>query len=181
MYCEFCGYKLAENMNFCENCGRSVNEIKNQGESLKEKTSSFVQNINWKKLDSMGRMVLSIGGIGIIILVCLSFFGFADNEYVKIVKNGSLNSYPNVKIGKAFNQYFSEPTWDYFLSSDDEHVVEFTGECLFLDEETEVYMQFIVDPEGTFSIDYLSLDDITQGYYMLSGLLEAVMEDYTSK
>lgn len=84
----------------------------------------------------------------------------SDNEYIKIVKNGVNDNYPDITYGEAFDDFFSSPTWKYFKGSkkksDDEEdksedgekeydVVEFTGYCTYDDEDVKALIQFDVD------------------------------------
>lgn len=179
MYCESCGSKLGEHIKYCENCGESINNLTDTKSNLLDKVDISFQ----RKGVSISRvkMIFSVVGIAFIAFIFLSIFGFTDNEYVRMVKNGSLSGYPNVKVGQAFEEYFANTTWEYFESTEGEDVVEFNGKCLFLDEKVEVTMQFIVDLEDEmFHIDYFALDDVSS-FLMLSGLLDAVMESYSSR
>ncbi len=173
MYCELCGSKLGDDVRYCENCGESI--IHRQ-----EKKLNLLDTIFQRKGVSISRlkMILSLTGIGLIILVLLYMFGFMDNSYVKLVKNGEFLDYPNIEIGLAFESYFDNTKWEYFESSEGKDIVEFNGECLLLDERVNVTMQFNVDLEDEeFNIQYLGIDDVAS-FWMLPTLLEAVMEDY---
>ncbi|MDE5977381.1 MAG: hypothetical protein K2G70_02790 [Turicibacter sp.] len=173
MYCESCGSKLGGDVRYCESCGESVIP-------LQEQKSNLLDTIFQRKGISISRlkMILSVTGIGLLILFFLYLFGFMDNSYVKLVKNGELLSYPNIEVGQAFESYFDNTKWEYFESTEGEDIVEFNGECLLLDERVNVTIQFNVNLDGEeFNIQYLGIDDVAS-FWMLPSLLEAVMEDY---
>lgn len=117
----------------------------------------------------------------------------SDNEYIKIVKNGVNDNYPDITYGEAFDDFFSSPTWKYFKGSkkksDDEEdksedgekeydVVEFTGYCTYDDEDVKALIQFDVDKKNkSFEPSYLSLNKVSQSPLVMASLLEKVLSD----
>ena len=117
----------------------------------------------------------------------------SDNEYIKIVKNGVNDNYPDITYGEAFDDFFGSPTWKYFKGSkkksDDEEdksedsekeydVVEFTGYCTYDDEDVKALMQFDVDKKNkSFEPSYLSLNKVSQSPLVMASLLEKVLSD----
>ncbi len=116
-----------------------------------------------------------------ILAVCFLLIGCGttyneNNENIQFVKEGTLGSYTTT-CGKAFDDFFDNPKWGYFNSESGEDVVEFTGKCLYDNVEVEVLMQFTLNKAaGTFSVNYLSFNDVTQNKLMVTALLEAVFE-----
>jgi len=99
-----------------------------------------------------------------------------NNENIQFVKQGTLGSYTKT-CGEAFDNFFDNPKWGYFSSETGEDVVEFTGKCLYDNVEVEVLMQFTLNrTAGTFNVNYLSFNDVTQSGLMVTALLEAVFE-----
>ncbi len=47
------------------------------------------------------------------------------------MKHGYNDEYPNKSYGEAFDEFFEDPKWEYFVSEDDEDIVEFTGKCFW--------------------------------------------------
>lgn len=117
--------------------------------------------------------------------------GMAEDEHVTGVKGGTNSAYPGITYEEAFENFFSTPTWQYFVGTqegpDDDgdgepdytvenvDVVEFTGGCLYADVEVTALIQFVLDEEaGTFQPTYLSFNDVPQSMLMLGGLMETV-------
>lgn len=73
------------------------------------------------------------------------------------VKNGYPEMIPHITYNQAYSYFFSNPKWRYFSSTENQDVVEFSGNCMYLDEEVTVYIQFILDGEY-FSMGYVSID-----------------------
>ena len=122
-----------------------------------------------------------------------------STEQILGVKGGTNSAYPGVTYGEAFENFFSDPTWEYFVGTqdgpdedgdgepdytvDNVDVVEFTGGCLYANAEVTALIQFVLDNEaGTFQPVYLSFNGVPQNMLMLSGLLDTVftqaMEDF---
>ena len=114
----------------------------------------------------------------------------AEDEHVLEVKGGTPNAYPEKKFGETFDNFFSAPTWKYFVGTkegpdedgdgkpdyteDDVDVVEFTGYCTYQDVEVKARIQFTLSKDDdTFEATYLSFNDVPQNMFMLSAVLEA--------
>lgn len=110
----------------------------------------------------------------------------AEDLFISAVKNAVPEDYPDITIGEAYDNYFSDPEWRAFESegaSDGgiEYVVEFTGGCIYEDAEAEALIQFTFDPElegfqATFfsldgkPMDFRDLNAVSEiAYYQLSG------------
>lgn len=185
MYCQSCGSQVEAGNKFCESCGEGIEvevqtnvESSNRKDKVTDSLNMLREKINVSRTEDLVKMIASAVGLGIIVIVLVSFFGFGGTKYINIVKQGSFDSYPTVEIGKAFNQYFSNAEWEAFESTRGDQVVEFTGQCYFLDELTDVTMQFVIYSDETFSVEYLSFDNETQGAWMTTILISTVMEDY---
>lgn len=81
-----------------------------------------------------------------------------ENKYVTLVKNGTMQMEPNIKIGQAFGDFFGNPKWEYFKSTDGQKVVEFNGECTWLGEEAHCTIQFIINSETTFELGAVEIN-----------------------
>lgn len=185
MYCQSCGNKLEDGLKFCESCGEAISvdfktnvESTSRNDKMKDYLNMFIEKINVSRTEDFIKLLAYTIGLGVVVVLLFSFFGFWDDKYLNIVKQGSFESYPTIEIEKAFNQYFLEPEWESFESTRGDNVVEFTGQCYFLDMLTDVKMQFIVYSDETFSVEYLSLDNETQDDVMTAILISTVMEDY---
>lgn len=115
----------------------------------------------------------------------------SSTEQILGVKGGTNSAYPGVTYGEAFENFFSNPSWRYFVGTQegpDEDgdgepdytvenidVVEFTGGCLYAGVEVTALIQFALDNEaGTFQPVYLSFNEVPQNMLMLSGLMDTV-------
>ena len=76
---------------------------------------------------------------------------------VLTVREGYFNDYPNVPIGKAFDQFFADGEWESFESTSNETVVEFRGSCKWNDLPAKLRMQFTVKGQ-TFEVNYFAID-----------------------
>lgn len=109
-----------------------------------------------------------------------------DDEYVTIVKKGHLQMAPNVTIGEAFADFFGDPKWESFNSTDGQRVVEFTGNCSWKDEPAKCRMQFIVNPDkrtfetGAVSINGDNLNVLETAVIMAKILGNSATEDNAS-
>lgn len=147
-----------------------MKETSDMAENITEETKDQVQNI----MDSQDKHVLG-------------------------VKNGHPFDYPDQTYGDAFDNFFSYPTWKYFVGTkegpdedgdgkpdyeeNDVDIVEFTGYCTYLDTEVKALLQFTLDKDTTtFEATYLSFNDVPQNMLMLYNLLDTVFtEDGTDE
>ena len=101
----------------------------------------------------------------------------ADNQYVKLVKNGHPNDNPNMTYDKAFTEFFGTPRWKYFKSDENLDIVEFTGDCTYQDVDVKARIQFVVDEEnGTFEATYLAFNEVPQSNLIMLGMFEKIFE-----
>lgn len=108
-----------------------------------------------------------------------------ENAYIDMVQNCEPDAdvYPDITYGEAFNNYFSNPEWTYFVSQDDTQVVEFNGKCLYLEEEADITIQFLLTPlndtEYSIELHYLGINDASQPDIVKIEIVNAVFEDYS--
>lgn len=76
---------------------------------------------------------------------------------IAMVQNGYPVLIPNITYKEAYDYFFDNPQWRGFEADDGSDVVEFSGECLYYDEEAEVYIQFVLDDEESFSMWYVGI------------------------
>lgn len=120
-----------------------------------------------------------------------------EDENVLLVKEGHPNAYPDKTYGEAFEDFFGEPTWEYFVGTkegpDEDgdgnpdyteegvEIVEFTGYCEYQEVRVKALLQFTLDKDNNaFEVTYLSLNDVPQNNLMLLGLIEKIFEDESS-
>lgn len=67
----------------------------------------------------------------VIVLVVAMVFtlssGGTGDKYVQMVKDGTLNGYPQMTVGEAFDGFLSNPKWESGLSDDNVRFVNVTG------------------------------------------------------
>ncbi|WP_298706548.1 hypothetical protein [uncultured Veillonella sp.] len=114
----------------------------------------------------------------LLIVITALIAGCGHDKYVKIVREGSFYSYPNIPIGKAFDNFFDDSKWKSFTTDDKERVVEFTGKCLFLNKKADVKIQFTINKDETFNVNYASLNGESMPDLFYSAFIEKVMESY---
>lgn len=91
---------------------------------------------------------------------------------IEAVKTGYMSLIPDITYEDAYEFFYAEPTWRFFVSDEGENVVEFAGKCRIgydLDEIEEnnatVYIQFVLrDDDGdgeeeSFGIEYVRLKE----------------------
>lgn len=100
------------------------------------------------------------------------------NPYVQIVKSTENSNY-GITYGKAFDSFFSSPSWEYFEATTGEHVVEFEGGFLYDGKPATATIQFVLDmDEGMMEVYHLSINGVAQNKLMLSAMLKKVFESY---
>ncbi len=78
------------------------------------------------------------------------------------VKNSYFDVYYNwMTLGEAFDGFFYDAYWNYFISTDDLDIVEFSGSFDLGGIPAEVFVQFEVYDDGSFDLYYWEID----GYY----------------
>ncbi|MGE6592537.1 hypothetical protein ACQKFU_23800 [Bacillus mycoides] len=98
-----------------------------------------------------------------------------DHEYVQRIKSSKLPDYEVMTIGEAFHKFFKNPKWKYFTSKDNEEIVEFTGNCLYREQEVKAKIQFVINKaDNTFKLKAMAFNDIRQNEIELAGLLHFI-------
>lgn len=104
--------------------------------------------------------------------------GTSSDDYVQMVKSGTLNGYPQMTVGEAFDGFMGNPKWESGLSDNDIRFVNVTGKILYYDEEVELAVQFIVDEKNeTFKYNACEINDVPQNNLAFWGILEAIYDD----
>lgn len=103
------------------------------------------------------------------------------DQRTNVVRDGHLNDYPNVKIGDAYDGFFSNPQWKYFEGEKKEKVVEFSGNCTYKDKEINVQQQFVLGENGTFTVGALAFNEIDQLPFIANALISKVYDTYYEK
>lgn len=103
----------------------------------------------------------------------------SSNKYVNTIYNGNFDDYPDVSVGKAFDSFFANPSWEYFKSEDGEHIVEFDGGAMLGDDNVLLEIQFEVDPStNRFDIIWFGIDGESEDFSELYEWIDVVFENY---
>ena len=148
MKCKKCGSDIPSDSKFCSVCGDNLqNQNVSDSETTQEKDTlnkqnendynqspKEVNNINEQpKNKNIFKIVISVCLVVITIVVIISAIGVNSgmSEEISTVKNGHFFDYPEedgyTTIGTAFENYFDNTKWYYFVSDDGFDVVEFEG------------------------------------------------------
>ncbi len=101
----------------------------------------------------------------------------ASDQFIKVVKDGRFEKYPKQKVGTTFDAFFGNPEWYYFRSDRNEDIVEFTGTCMYGDEEVTILLQFAVSlSSNTFKTVYMERDGMPISRKEFEGLLLVIFE-----
>ena len=121
-----------------------------------------------------------IFGIITLLLVGVLVGGCGGDKYdknVQTVRNGRFYMTPNVPVGKAFDQFFSDGKWHSFTSTDNETIVEFTGGCTWYNAPAKMLVQFNVEGEN-FVLRYVDINGVAMNFEDSASILEKVLSEY---
>ncbi|MBR2477148.1 MAG: hypothetical protein IKB50_03315 [Clostridia bacterium] len=83
--------------------------------------------------------------------------GSRFDSNISMVKNGHPELIPDITYEEAYDNFFANPQWRGFEADDGSEVVEFSGECTYDGEDAEVYIQFVIEDEESFSMYYAEM------------------------
>ncbi|HAG04605.1 MAG TPA: hypothetical protein DCG28_04105 [Lachnospiraceae bacterium] len=190
MLCEKCGKELEANSLFCDKCGARVfqeaennyytNSAPQPVQPMPPPMQPTYQPNILKEPPSHKPIIPLIVGLLAIIVVCfLAINGKLPfgNRYVSMVKNGHPTGYPNRTYGDAFNNFFSNPKWKYLKSTNGLDIVQFDGDCTYLDGPAHMVIQFDVNvSKGTFEIYAMEIDGTPQNKFLISVFMIKIFE-----
>lgn len=100
-----------------------------------------------------------------------------DHEYVQVIKSSKLPDYETMTIEETFHKFFKNSKWKYFASKDHEEIVEFTGNCLYREQEVKAKIQFAINKDDhTFKLKAMALNDIPQNEIEIAGMLHSIYD-----
>lgn len=132
-------------------------------------------------LSKIMELVSAIIVLVLAVVVILSSGGTGD-KYVQMVKDGTLNDYPQMTVGEAFDGFLSNPKWESGLSDDNVRYVNVTGGALYFGEEAELAVQFVIvdEKDGSFQYNACEVNGTPQSNLVFWGLLETIYGDSAS-
>ena len=123
--------------------------------------------------------------LGAIIIAVIAIFATSNgssplNKNIQIVQNGHLDAIPNQKIGPAFKEFFGEPKWTSFTSTDNKEVVEFTGKCRWNGEPADFKMQFSMLKDGNFRVGAMKINDESMNILESAAIMKKIISEKAS-
>ncbi len=100
------------------------------------------------------------------------------DKFIQTVKNAHPESFSGCTYGKAFDEFFTAPQWDYFESTNGQDVVEFTGECMYTGSPTKARMQFTVSSSSVVTTGALYYNNAPQTTKIITESLNRIFEQY---
>ena len=119
---------------------------------------------------------------------------------VQIVREGSFAINQSVKVGAAFDQFFRNGQWNYFKSTNNERIVEFTGEFMLSEHPdlmlmqlysgnfnalnknsdkvpAKIGIQFVLDGKN-FNIRHMKINGIAMDNLTIFTIVEKIINSY---
>lgn len=130
-----------------------------------------------KPLSLSTKIEAAVGVILLVVIIAVSVrsSGVESDKYVQIVKSGTLDVYPQMTVGEAFDDFLDNPKWESGLSDDNERFVNVKGGILYYDEEAEIIVQFFVDEkDNSFQYHACEIDGIPQNNLVVLDLFETI-------
>lgn len=115
----------------------------------------------------------------IILVFSLILSGCYDKN-VLTVREGSLTRYPNVKIGDAFDSFFSDGQWKSFTSTENDEVVEFNGKAFWDNKPADYKFKFLVKG-NSFELYTTSVNGNISNPFLSAIIMTKIMNTYESK
>lgn len=117
--------------------------------------------------------------VGVVLVVVVVYYalssGGTDDKYIQIVKNGTLDAYPQMTVGEAFDGYLDNPKWESGLSEDKQRFVNVKGGILYAEKEAEIAVQFFVnEKDDTFQYNACEINGLPQTNIVVLGLFENI-------
>ena len=225
MYCIHCGKQIEDGSAFCAYCGKSqdptAQTTENSASAALAKQKAREEEA--RRQDTKIRRTFLLPTLcALAVIVIIVIFAVARNvsrnpgrntltgdditdqvtnvlqstdTHVLSVKNGSPLSYPDQTYGAAFDYFFAQPAWKYFVglkegpdddgdgkpdyTEDNLDIVEFTGYCTYQGVEVKARIQFTLNQDGkSFEATYLSFNDVPQSGLMLVELIGTAFASY---
>jgi hypothetical protein len=174
MFCIKCGAKNNEGSAFCVKCGVSLTQT--TVTPVATQIPVVVVSQKKKKL-SLVHIAAVIGAIVICIIVSVAIDDISSNDqYVRMVKSGTLDAYPQATLGEAFGNFMRNAKWESGLADGGVRFVNVTGKIQYNNREANAVVQFVIAGDR-FEFNAFEINGVAQNYFMYWSLLEAAYED----
>lgn len=110
----------------------------------------------------------------------VSLFSCSDSSEVTLVKNGALESCPNVTVETMVNGYIGNPKWESLVADDNNHYVNVSGTISYEDKEAKALVQFrVLMDNSTFEFYAFEINNEPMGEEWASILVNNMCESAT--
>lgn len=199
-FCPFCGQALEPGSRFCGGCGHQI-PVESQGTSEPQRIELVqgtpVKDIPSKpkdKGDDRPRWLKLV----CVVIISVVIFGVKayhqsggsvspgqwasriesalnlESKDVKLVKQGTLQLAPNMKIGAALDKFFPDGEWTSFKSTDNKRIAEYTGTCTWNGKESKCEIQFLITDDKTFKVWTIAMNGSELNTIEQAGVLHKI-------
>ncbi|MCL2187765.1 MAG: zinc ribbon domain-containing protein [Defluviitaleaceae bacterium] len=159
-FCSKCGAKLNEGGQFCIKCGAKCdnattgNVINNPDSHVPStEVENKPQTLSSKLIGGIITIIIVVAGAWLINNVIL---GGGGNQPINVVRNGYFEAFPNLSVGRAFNNFYADANWSSFEDARG-NMVRFTGSAEWMGQPATFTWYFRV--QGTsFELAAIQLD-----------------------
>lgn len=149
-----------------------TNDYNNEQTSFIPININQISNLNQKK-----KFLTFSGIIAAFLVVLFLIIPSKSNEYIDLVKTGTLSSHQSVTVGKAFDKFFTDKDWKHFTSENNQNIVEFTGTYNINNKKYKTRIQFEVNKNSTeFEMKYLEVNGKPQNLLSWNSLLSNIYD-----
>lgn len=117
----------------------------------------------------------------IYILILLIFFSGCKSSMEDKIRNGYFNNCPNADVETLINNFFSNPSWESFISPDDNLFhLNIKGQINFNGEPVEALVQFQMDKNDSWLINAFEINSQPQAEIMIGSLVSKMCENFNN-
>jgi hypothetical protein len=179
VFCTKCGTELNEASQFCVKCGNAVaksghdagsasppqfNPSDSDSQDLSADETGNPQSFMSKVVGRAITAIIVIVG-ALFINSCLSGGG---NQQINVVRNGHFEAYPNVTVGRAFDNFYDNAEWSNFEDARGD-IVRFTGRW-----QSSTYEWDFLVHRNSFELVAIRMDGISVGVFWAPTWLETI-------
>ncbi|MNN23337.1 hypothetical protein D3C81_1367320 [compost metagenome] len=100
--------------------------------------------------------------------------GIVDPSAVDLVKDGTMNSYPNKTVSQMVDNYFLNPKWEAFVGSDRNTYINVMGEITYQGKNTNVLVQYKLNNDSSFEFYSLEFNGVPQDMITYTTLMNSM-------
>ena len=171
MFCTKCGNTIDQGVQFCNKCGAKTaaqpetNQVNPSPSPVGSNTAAMPSDQATGKPSFMSKIIGGAVTIGIVLLLAFVinnvFSCGGGNQHINAVRDGHFDGYPNITIGRAFNNFYDNADWTHFENARGENIVRFTGEWTQFGITSRYEWDFRVEGRG-FEVVAIRMNGIEQ-------------------